>query len=220
MLLMLPRLLPVFLLIGNLIQRRGRMRAHLGASCCQGPLVPPSDCSKMQRCGRSPARTDGIGEASLDRTHHYEPKITRWKQYTPKTAICQAKGDDFRVPRPGGGRYPYSPMVFSFHAPAARPLPRHGRPRRAAPTAARLIGFSVGAALRGCPPFRCRVPGFSGPPSLHPAACRGLISCSRFPLPRPACPACLAGFQVNGCCRSGCRFPNPESRPARRSLLA
>jgi len=55
-------------LIGNLIWRRGRgcgpggggfagrgrRLARLGASCCQGPLVPPSDCSKMRGVGAVP----------------------------------------------------------------------------------------------------------------------------------------------------------------------
>ena len=120
-----------------------------------------------------------------------------------------------RIVYRGGGRYPYSPLAFYLHAPGARPLARPGRPRRAAPTTARLIGSSVGAALRGCPPFCRRAPGSSrsgmgrvscaaripnfAAEKHNPDLTVGARSARRRPIPRHA------GGLFS-------RFPAPESR--------
>jgi len=66
----------------------------------------------------------------------------------------------------GGGRYPYFPVAFSFHVPGARPLARHGRPRRAAPTTVRLNG----SLCRGSPTW---LPAVSAPTGRRSVATGG-----------------------------------------------
>ena len=45
---------------------------------------------KCAECGRAAERTVGLG-GQPDRTHDYEAKVTRWRQYTTIPAMRQAK---------------------------------------------------------------------------------------------------------------------------------